>query len=118
MSRRFVMPGAVTSEVEVSNISQHGFWLLLDGRELFLPFEEFPWFKRAPIEAILVSAKYMCNLRARPLAPVDRPLSEPLRRAPTLLAHVLQDALRRDLGLPRHRADRRPRPCLRRRLRS
>ncbi len=47
------MPGAVTSEVEVSNISQHGFWLLLDGRELFLPFEEFPWFKRAPVETIL-----------------------------------------------------------------
>jgi hypothetical protein len=47
------MPGATTSEVEVTNISQHGFWLLLDGGELFLPFEEFPWFKRAPVEAIL-----------------------------------------------------------------
>lgn len=47
------MPGAVTSEAEVTNISQHGFWLLLDGRELFLSFEEFPWFKRAPVEAIL-----------------------------------------------------------------
>jgi len=47
------MPGAVTSEAEVTNISRHGFWLLLDGRELFLPFEEFPWFKRAPVEAIL-----------------------------------------------------------------
>jgi hypothetical protein len=47
------MPGAATSEVEVTNISQHGFWLLLDGRELFLPFEEFPWFKRATVEAIL-----------------------------------------------------------------
>jgi hypothetical protein len=53
MSRRFEMPGSVTSKVEVSNISQHGFWLLLDGREIFLPFEEFPWFKRAPVEAIL-----------------------------------------------------------------
>jgi hypothetical protein len=47
------MPGAATSEAEVTNISQHGFWLLLDGRELFLPFEEFPWFKSAPVEAIL-----------------------------------------------------------------
>jgi Protein of unknown function (DUF2442) len=26
---------------------------LLDGRELSLPFEDFPWFKRAPVEAIL-----------------------------------------------------------------
>jgi hypothetical protein len=28
------MPGAATSEVEVTNISKHGFWLLIDGREL------------------------------------------------------------------------------------
>jgi hypothetical protein len=27
--------------------------LLLDGREPFLPFEEFPWFKRAAVESIL-----------------------------------------------------------------
>ena len=47
------MPGAGTSEVEVTNISQHGFWLLLDGGELFLPFEDFPCFKRATVEAIL-----------------------------------------------------------------
>ncbi len=47
------MRGAATSEVEVTNISKHGFWLLVDDRELFLPFEEFPWFKQAPIEAIL-----------------------------------------------------------------
>jgi hypothetical protein len=47
------MPGAATSEVEVTNISQHGFWLLLDDRELFLPFQDFPWFKRAPVDAIL-----------------------------------------------------------------
>jgi uncharacterized protein DUF2442 len=47
------MPGAATSEVEVTNISQHGFWLLLDGRELFLPFDEFPWFKQATVDSIL-----------------------------------------------------------------
>ena len=47
------MPGTATSEVEVTNISRHGFWLLLEDEELFLPFEEFPWFKGAPVEAIL-----------------------------------------------------------------
>ena len=47
------MPGAATSEVEVTNISQHGFWLLLDDRELFLPFKEFPWFKQATVEALV-----------------------------------------------------------------
>ncbi len=47
------MPGTTTSRAEVTNISQHGFWLLLDERELFLPFEEYPWFKRAAVEEIL-----------------------------------------------------------------
>jgi hypothetical protein len=47
------MPGTASSDAEVTNISQHGFWVLLDGRELFAPFEEFPWFKQAPVEAIL-----------------------------------------------------------------
>ncbi len=47
------MPGAATSQVEVTNISRHGFWLLLDSRELFLSFEDFPWFKQATFEAIL-----------------------------------------------------------------
>ncbi len=46
------MLGENISEVEVTHVSQHGFWLLLDNKELFLPFVEFPWFKRAPLEAI------------------------------------------------------------------
>jgi hypothetical protein len=37
----------------VTNISKHGFWLYLGDRELFLPFEEFPWFENAPVGAIL-----------------------------------------------------------------
>jgi len=47
------MPGSCTLEAEVTNISKHGFWLFLDNRELFLPFELFPWFKDAPVQAIL-----------------------------------------------------------------
>ncbi len=38
-----------TSAVEVSNISIHGFWLLVDQEELFLPFRDFPWFKKATV---------------------------------------------------------------------
>ena len=45
--------GTSTSGAEVTNISRHGVWLLLDDQEYFLPFEEFPWFKKAPIEAVL-----------------------------------------------------------------
>lgn len=44
--------GKSTSDVEVTNVSAHGFWLLLDERELFLPFREFPWFRDAPIGSI------------------------------------------------------------------
>jgi hypothetical protein len=48
------MRGASTSQqVEVSNISAHGFWILIDDRELFLPFDEFPWFKNAIVAAIV-----------------------------------------------------------------
>ena len=47
------MHGVDTSGVEVTNISRHGFWILLDERELFLPFEQFPWFAAAPVHAIL-----------------------------------------------------------------
>lgn len=39
--------------VEVTNISRHGLWLLVGVEELFLPFDEFPWFKDAPLQAIL-----------------------------------------------------------------
>jgi len=36
-------------DVEVTNVSNHGFWLMLGAEELFVPFSEFPWFKDAPI---------------------------------------------------------------------
>ncbi len=42
-----------SSAGEVTKISKHGFWLLLDDRELFLPFGEFPWFEKASVGAIL-----------------------------------------------------------------
>jgi len=41
--------GKNTSKPEVTNISEHGFWILLSGREHFLPFDHFPWFKDANV---------------------------------------------------------------------
>jgi len=35
--------------VEVTNVSKHGFWLLLCDRECFLAFQDFPWFRDASI---------------------------------------------------------------------
>lgn len=47
------MPGRATSAAEVTHVSRHGFWLLLGGEELLVPFTEFPWFRRATIEQLL-----------------------------------------------------------------
>jgi hypothetical protein len=47
------MPGSVTSAPEVTNISKHGFWILIDDQEHFLPFQEFPWFQAATVQEIL-----------------------------------------------------------------
>ena len=43
------MPGALTSQAEVTHVSKHGLWLLLGDEELFLSFIDFPWFKDATI---------------------------------------------------------------------
>jgi len=40
-------------KVEVTNISSHGIWLLTKDKELFLSYEDFPWFKDVPIKQIL-----------------------------------------------------------------
>jgi hypothetical protein len=56
--------GKRTSAVQVTNVSPHGFWLLLDERELFVAFTEFPWFHGATI---------------RQLTDVERPVSHHLR---------------------------------------
>jgi hypothetical protein len=45
--------GDSTSKIEVTNISSHGFWLLIHDQELFLSYEEFPWFKDQPVKTIL-----------------------------------------------------------------
>jgi hypothetical protein len=45
--------GNSTSGPEVTNVSQHGLWLLLGTEELFLPFMQFPWFQDAPIGKVL-----------------------------------------------------------------
>jgi hypothetical protein len=46
------MLGTATLEIEVTNISPHGFWVLLGAEELPVPYSQFPWFKRATVEQI------------------------------------------------------------------
>ena len=46
------MSGSSTLVAEVTHVSRHGFWLLLGGEELLLPFADFPWFRKASIEQL------------------------------------------------------------------
>lgn len=60
---RSALRGRNISDVEVTNVSQHGFWILVGGRELFLPFKKFPWFKDAPLAQVLnVELPYPAHL--------------------------------------------------------
>jgi len=40
-------------EAEVTNISNHGLWILTQNKELFLSYENFPWFKNKTIDNII-----------------------------------------------------------------
>jgi hypothetical protein len=46
-------PGRNTSPFEITNISSNGVWLLTGDRELFMSYDDFPWFKNAPIGKII-----------------------------------------------------------------
>lgn len=45
--------GINTSPVEVTHISNNGIWLLAHNEELFLSYDDFPWFLDAPVKAIM-----------------------------------------------------------------
>lgn len=45
--------GRNTSLVEVANIDQFGLWILVKGKEYFLSYEDFPWFRDAKVDDIL-----------------------------------------------------------------
>jgi hypothetical protein len=40
------------SKAEVLNVSPHGFWLFVAGREHFLGFDDFPWFRNALVQQL------------------------------------------------------------------
>ena len=45
--------GKQSSEIDVTNISRHGIWVLVKDEELFLSYEAYPWFKKATVEEVL-----------------------------------------------------------------
>ena len=47
------MSEATILGAEITNVSGHCVWVLIDDEELTLPYSEFPWFKSATIQQIL-----------------------------------------------------------------
>ncbi|MFH1176295.1 MAG: DUF2442 domain-containing protein [Acidobacteriota bacterium] len=47
-----LQPGARTSADGVTGIGEHGFWLLAEGREYFVPFSDYPAFLEATAREI------------------------------------------------------------------
>jgi len=45
--------GKTTSLPEITNISSYGVWLLSNDKELFMSFEDFPWFKDMSVGKII-----------------------------------------------------------------
>ena len=43
------MSPTIVEKAEVLNVSPHGFWLFVAGREYFLGFDAFPWFRKASV---------------------------------------------------------------------
>jgi hypothetical protein len=46
------MHGTVISPVELVQVTRFGFWLAIGDDEHYLNFADFPWFKKATIEAL------------------------------------------------------------------
>jgi hypothetical protein len=65
------MPGVDTLDVEVTNVSTHGFWVLLGREELPVPYAQFPWFRKATIEQITTVERPTENHLYWPLLDVD-----------------------------------------------
>ena len=47
MKTKSELLGTTTLGVEVSYVSQLGVWILINEREYYMPFVEFPWFRNA-----------------------------------------------------------------------
>lgn len=45
--------GKNTLAVEILSIDTHGIWLFANGKEYFLPYNDFPWFEEAKVSDIL-----------------------------------------------------------------
>jgi len=47
--------GKSTSPVEVSAVTKNGVWILVEEREYFMSYGDYPWFKDAKIEDVFAA---------------------------------------------------------------
>ena len=64
-------PGMPILATEVTNVSPHGFWLLLGAQEVFVPFAEFPWFRDASIAQIAMVERPSLDHLRWPVLDID-----------------------------------------------
>ena len=88
-----LLHGEPISEVEVTNISGFGFWLLVRGKEMFLPYEDFPWFREQSVSAICHVVEPRIGVFHWPDLDID--LTEAMIEAPDRYPNV---AIVRDLS--------------------
>ncbi len=47
------MHGTNTLEVEITNVGKQGIWVWINGKEFFLDYDHYPWFKEVPVSQIM-----------------------------------------------------------------
>jgi hypothetical protein len=67
--------GSVISAPEVTHVSPHGFWLLVDDEELLVPFAQFPWFRSATIDQLTTIERPAAEHLYWPLLDIDLALA-------------------------------------------
>jgi len=56
--------GQNISEVDISLVTAKGFWILVQSKEYFLSFDDYPWFRNARVAEIMnVELKNQYHLR-------------------------------------------------------
>lgn len=58
-------------KAEVTNISPHGFWLLIGNEEKFVGFDSFPWFREASVREITTIVLQSSNHLYWPVLDID-----------------------------------------------
>ena len=110
--------GKTISAAEVRSVSPEGFWLRIDGRDLFVSFKHFPWFGDATIRQIACVERPSSHHLRWPELDIDLALAsiEHPERFPLMSRALPSSSAQRPK--PAHPLSRKARPASRRLVRS